>query len=247
MRRQDYYARCLLLFRYKNEAECAAALKNITKPREEIWITTKVVWSLSDPMAYVEKVLKQFDITYLDCLLIHTPFKFDDQTTMRDSWAKMEAVQASGLVRYIGVSNFRKVDLEQLMQSAKIVPYVNQCENHPYVQHQQEQLQSYMSSKGIRWASYAPLASITRKPGGPVDSVVSELALKYNRTASQILLRWQLEQGHVSLTTSSREQRMVEQLQALTFELSEADVERIEKAGRALYYRAFFVEEIDTP
>lgn len=233
--------------RYKNEAECAAALTAIEKSRADLWITTKVVWSLSDPLAYVERVLKQFGTDYLDCLLIHTPFKFTDQITMRDTWAKMEALQASGLVRFIGVSNFRKVDLEQLLQTAKVIPYINQCENHPYVQHRQVELQSYMASHGIKWASYAPLASVTRRPGGSVDSVVAELAEKYGRTSSQILVRWQLDKGHVALTTSSKEQRMIEQLQSNSFELSYEDVGRIETAGQSLYYRAFFAEEIDAP
>jgi diketogulonate reductase-like aldo/keto reductase len=220
-------------------------LKATTLPREEIWITTKVVHSLSDPVAYIKKTLDQFGLQYFDCVLIHTPFKFTKDVTLETTWAKMEEMQSLGLARYIGVSNFRKCDLEAVVKIAKVQPYINQCENHPYVQHQQEELQAYMRQKNVKWASYAPLASITRSSGGPVDSVVSQVAQKYGKPESQVLLRWQIEQGHIALTTSGKVQRMKEQLQAMDFVLNKADVEAITEAGRGLYYRAFFKEEID--
>lgn len=153
----------------------------------------------------------------------------------------MEQIKATGKVRSIGVSNFLQSHLEAILKTATVVPSVNQIEFHPYLQH--GDLVPFQESKGIKTVSYSGLAPITRAPGGPLDSLLSDLAKKYAVNESEILLRWILDQGHVAITTSSKESRLASYLRVLTFKLTPQEVEEISGLGQQKHYRAFWREK----
>lgn len=153
----------------------------------------------------------------------------------------MEQVKASGKARSIGVSNFLQSDLETILKTAKVVPSVNQIEFHPYLQH--GSLVPYQESKGIKTVSYAGLTPVTRAQGGPLDPLLSSLAIKYAVSQSEILLRWIIDRGCVAITTSSKESRLSNYLRTFTFKLTPQEVEDISKLGEQKHYRAFWREK----
>lgn len=155
----------------------------------------------------------------------------------------MEAVKNSGKARSIGVSNFLQNHLESILQTASIIPAVNQIEYHPYLQH--GDLVPFQESKGIKTVSYSGLVPITRAPGGPLDPLLAGLAQKYAVDESEILLRWTLDQGYVSITTSGKEERLAKYLRALSFTLTPQEVKEISELGDQKHYRAFWREKFD--
>lgn len=124
---------------------------------------------------------------------------------MADVWKQMEELVDGGLVKSIGVSNWRIKDLKQIVGTAKIQPVCNQVEAHPYLQ--QLPLLKWCSERGIVLSAYAPLAPLTKIPGGPVDAAVQSAAKAHGKTKGQVLLKWQLQTGRLPLTTTSKPER----------------------------------------
>ena len=150
----------------------------------------------------------------------------------------MEQLKAAGKARSIGVSNFLQSHLETILKTATVTPCVNQIEFHPYLQH--GNLVPFQESKGIKTVSYSGLVPITLAKGGPLDPLLSALATKYAVSESEILLRWALDRGCVSITTSSKESRMASYLRTLTFKLTPQEVQEISEVGQQKHYRAFW-------
>lgn len=114
---------------------------------------------------------------------------------------------------------------------------------HPYCQ--EPALHDLMRRHGIRAQSYAPLAPLVHKRDGPLTDVAQQLAKKYKRTDGQILLRWNLQAGNILVTTSSKADRMREQLEITGFELDQEDFDLIATTGRQVQYRKYWNAEID--
>lgn len=150
----------------------------------------------------------------------------------------MEAVKKSGRARSIGVSNYLQSHLEATLKTATIRPSINQIEYHPYLQH--GNLLPYHSRENIATAAYGPLVPETKAKPGPCDSLLENLAEKYNVVVGQILLRWCIDQGVVVVTTSSKEDRLKEYLTAFEFKLTSKEVEDIAAAGAEKHFRAYW-------
>ncbi len=128
----------------------------------------------------------------------------------------------------------------------------------------------YCKSNGIAIEAYTPLGPISYKPGGPVDEVVEKLAKKYNRSPSQILLKWNLIKGlififsslvffstyiyiyiydlcDIIVTTSSKRERLEDFLKVFdeNFQLNDEDIQAIDDAGAKLHFRKFWTQQID--
>lgn len=153
----------------------------------------------------------------------------------------MEAVKESGKARSIGVSNYLQNHLEATLKTAKIPPSINQIEFHPYLQH--GDLISFHQQKTITTASYGPLTPVIRAKGGPLDKLLSVLAKKYAVTEGEILLRWSIDRGCVSITTSSKESRLTSYLQVLAFKLTPREVDEISELGQQKHFRAFWQDK----
>ena len=166
------------------------------------------------------------------------PFFAKSDKDLQDAWAAMEAVQASGKAKSIGVSNYLQDQLEATLQTAKIPPSINQTEFHPYLQH--GNLLSYLQEKTIKLSSYGPLTPIFRAKGGPLDTLLLTLAKKYAVSEGEILLRWSIQRGDVTITTSSKESRLVSYLGALDFELTPKEVDEISQIGQQKHFRSFW-------
>eukprot|EP00746_Dinoflagellata_sp_MGD_P075755 gnl/MRDRNA2_/MRDRNA2_30463_c0_seq1.p1 gnl/MRDRNA2_/MRDRNA2_30463_c0~~gnl/MRDRNA2_/MRDRNA2_30463_c0_seq1.p1 ORF type:complete len:311 (-),score=71.36 gnl/MRDRNA2_/MRDRNA2_30463_c0_seq1:10-942(-) len=233
---------------YQNEAITGTAIKEWMArsgvPRKELFITHKVI-SVDDPgiIATCQKSLERMGVDYFDLYLIHAPFKRDGsphQRSLKDAWADMENLVDQGLVKAIGVSNFKISHLGEILDGARIKPVCNQIEAHPYLQ--QPELLDWCKARDILVTGYSPLASITHKPfqGGPVDAPVAAAAQHHGKTPAQVLLRWNLQTGRGVVTTTSQKDRLIEYLGIFDFVLSEEEVMAISAAGAPLQPRRVY-------
>ncbi|KAI5292487.1 hypothetical protein KEM52_006315 [Ascosphaera acerosa] len=233
---------------YKTEPELGAAIRESGVKRERLFVTTKVITNIQDIERAIDASLQRLGLDYVDLYLIHSPFFAKSDADLQSAWRAMEAVQASGKARSIGVSNFLQPQLEAVLATARVVPAVNQIEYHPYLQH--GALLPFMKSKGIQACTYAPLTPVTRakqvaEEGGrggltALDGVLNDLAGRYAVTPGEVLLRWNIQQGSVPITTSGKEARLKQYLAAVGFALTPAEVRRVTDEGGKRHYRAFW-------
>lgn len=225
---------------YGNEEEFGAAIKASGVPREQLFITTKISAEVKKNTEEAFSLsLKKLGLDYVDLYLIHGPFFADNDEELQQKWADLEAIKASGRAKSIGVSNFLQEHLEAILKTAKVVPAINQIEYHPYLQH--GDLVAFHKKHNIAVAAYAPLLPLTTAKGGPAEPVYTKLAEKYGVTDSDVGLRWVLDQGHVVLTTSSKESRLAGYLERLPkFKLTDEEVAEISAEGDKYHFRSFW-------
>lgn len=205
---------------YSNETGVGEGIKASGKSREEIFVTTKL-WKtdFADPRKGLVNSLRRLQLDYVDLFLLHWPF-----TGFGETWLKLEELQKEGLCRAIGVSNFRISHLEELENGgASVIPQVNQMEIHPA--NTEEELTAYCRKKGIQMEAYSPL-------GGEGRLLLDDPRLVgmreyYNHTASQIILRWDLQRGVIPIPKSIKPERIAQNAQIFDFELSQGDVATI--------------------
>ena len=229
----------LKLIVYGNEAELGQAIKDSGVPREKLYITTKISGTeVQDTEASFAESLKKLQTDYVDLYLIHAPFFANTTEDLQKKWADMEAIQASGRAKSIGVSNFLRPDLEAILSSAKTIPAVNQIEYHPYLQH--GDLIPFHQKHKIATVAYGPLTAITKASPGHLDETYKQLARKYGVGEAEIALRWCIDQGVVALTTTGKEQRLKSYLKVAEFKLSPKEIETISEVGQEKHFRGFW-------
>ncbi|CAH0559519.1 unnamed protein product [Brassicogethes aeneus] len=237
---------------YGNEKEIGEALKEKFAEgkvkREDIFITSKL-WCTHHRPGAVEEALKNtlqdLGLKYLDLYLIHWPFAFkegsepfpsgDDKFAdydYVDTWKAMEEVQKKGLTMSIGISNFNKRQIERVLQNCTIVPQTNQIEVHPYLI--QTKIIEFCKSKGITITAYSPLGSPDRpgaKPTDPkmLDDVkITAIAKKYNKTPAQVVLKYQVQRGNITIPKSVTKSRIIENFDIWNFDLTKDDIALID-------------------
>ena len=206
---------------YENESGVGQAIKEALEEnnlsREDLFITSKV-WT-SD-MGYeatitaYETSLAKLGLEYLDLYLIHWPVK----GKYRESWRALETLYQEGRVKAIGVSNFQIHHLEDLMKDAKIKPMVNQVELHPYLN--QQELLSFCKEQGIQLEAWSPLMQ-----GQLFDQpVLKQIADKHGKSVAQVIVRWDLQRGIVTIPKSTKAHRIIENVAVFDFQLSDEDM-----------------------
>ncbi|KAI1748443.1 Aldo/keto reductase [Xylaria castorea] len=222
---------------YQNESGVGAGIKLSGVDRSKLYITTKVVGTINqDVAAALDTSLSKLGLDYVDQYLVHVPFSAGSPQGLQKIWSQMEAVQSAGKARSIGVSNFEPEDLGFILESAKVVPAINQIEFHPYWQ--QRDVVDFCRKKGIAISAYSALSALTQARPGPVDEVYSELSKKYGVSESDVGLRWCLDQDVVAITTSKSEERLQGYMaNTLGFKLEPQEVERINILGTKKHHR----------
>ncbi len=214
---------------YGNEETVGKGIKASGASREDIFVTTKL-WR--ENLGYeatkkeFEKSLKRLDLEYIDLYLIHWPANaknYDNwQKTNADTWRAMEELQAEGKIKSIGVSNFFQEHLEALFETAKVIPAVNQIEFHPG--YWQQELVSYCKKQNITLEAWSPLAR------GKVfeNEVLEEIAKAHNKSVSQVCLRWIIQHEVIAIPKSTNPERIQENIELFDFELTSAQMEKID-------------------
>lgn len=211
---------------YGNEAGVGngveRAIKDGIVTREEIFITTKV-----SPSNYyntdnsIDESLEKLKVDYIDLLLIHQHGSNDEEV-----YKSMERAVRDGKVRSIGISNYyTKKQVDEVLSYATITPAVIQNENHLY--YQNTELQEYVKQYGIIIESWYPFGGRGHTSEHFNNSVIKELATKYNKSSAQIILRWQLQAGYIAIPGSSNPNHIAENYNVFDFELSSEDMELI--------------------
>ncbi|MEJ9212752.1 aldo/keto reductase [Bacillus smithii] len=214
---------------YENEAGVGLGIREGMKEagisREDLFVTSKV-WNAdlgyeSTKKAF-ETSLNKLGLEYLDLYLIHWPV----EGKYKESWKALEELYKEGRVKAIGVSNFQIHHLEDLMEDADIKPMVNQVEYHPRLT--QKELQAFCKEQGIQLEAWSPLMQ-----GQLLDNeVLQEIGKKYNKTVAQVILRWDLQNGVVTIPKSTKEHRIVENASIFDFELTKEDMELIDSLNQ---------------
>ena len=209
---------------YENEAGVGRGigqgLKDAAIDRAELFVTSKV-WNADlgyeSTLAAYETSLTKLGLDYLDLYLIHWPV----EGKFKEAWRALETLYIQGKVKAIGVSNFQIHHLEELMKDAEIKPMVNQVEYHPRLT--QLELRDYCKQMGIQLEAWAPLMQ-----GQLFDNaLLQEIAASYNKSVAQIILRWDLQNGVVTIPKSTKDARIVANSEVFDFELTLEDMERI--------------------
>ena len=206
---------------YKNEEGVGRAISESEVPRSEIFVTSKL-WN--DDQGYdstlkaFDKSMKKLGLETLDLYLIHWPV----EGKYKDTWRAFEKLYADGHIKAIGVSNFLKPQLDDLLKDAEVVPMVNQLEFHPWLV--QQDLQDYCASKNIQYEGWSPLMQ------GKLftQDIVNGIAEKYNKTPAHIVLRWDLQKGVVTIPKSVKKEHIESNAQLFDFELTAEDMQKID-------------------
>lgn len=210
---------------YKNEEGVGNAINGGAVKREDIFVTSKV-WNTDQgyesTKQALEESLKKLQTDYLDLYLVHWPV----EGKYKGTWKAMEEIYREGKAKAIGVSNFMQHHLEDLLQDAEIKPMVNQMEFHPYLV--QQSLLDFCGGHGIQYEAWSPLMK------GKIFEIdeLTALAEKYQKTVVQIVLRWNLQKGVVTIPKSVKKERIVSNADIFDFELNAGDMATIDALDR---------------
>lgn len=188
--------------------------------REDLFITSKV-WNselgYKETIAAYEESLTKLGLEYLDLYLIHWPV----EGKYKEAWKALETLYKEGRVKAIGVSNFHIHHLEELMNDVEINPMINQVEYHPRLT--QIELQKFCREHNIQLEAWSPLMA-----GQLLDNEeLQEIASKYGKSVTQIIVRWDLQNDVITIPKSTKEHRIVENANVFDFELTKDDMNRI--------------------
>ena len=206
---------------YQNETAVGNAIKKSEVPRNELFITTKL-WA-SD-MGYentklaFQKSIDKLQLDYLDLYLIHQPYG-----DVFGSWRAMQELYEEGKIKAIGVANFHPDRVMDLIINSGFTPAVNQIETHPF--HQQIETQQFLTDTNVQIQSWGPFAE--GKNDIFNNETLKTIAVKYNKSVAQIILRWLTQRGIIAIPKSVRKERMKENFDVFTFELSETEMQTI--------------------
>ncbi len=211
---------------YSNEIAIAKAIADL--PRENLILSDKV-WNTSRGCEAVQEAckrsLRKLKTDYFDMYLIHWPASMksheDWAEINADTWRGMEQLYRDGLVRVIGVCNFKIHHLEELKKTAEIMPYINQVEFHPGMA--QKELLNYCKNQEIQLEASSPLGN------GAIlqNQLLMDIGKKYGKTSAQICLRWAVQQDIIVIPKTSHVFRLKNNLEIYDFELSLQEMNQI--------------------
>lgn len=208
---------------YGNEEGVGRGIKNSGVDRKDLFVTTKV-WNsdhgYDNTIAAVKESLQKLAIAYLDLVLIHWPVPKMDRYV--ETYQALEYLQKEGLVRSIGVSNFKVPHLEKLLKECEVVPAVNQIEVHPYLI--QTETIEFCKLHHIAVQAWSPLA----KGEALTDPVILEIAATHKKTAAQVVLRWDYQKEVLSIPKSVKTERTVANADIFDFSLSSMEMAAID-------------------
>ena len=212
---------------YVNEKAVGRAMKRSGVPREEIFLETKLWPSFYEQPDAVDKTLTRLDTPYIDLLLIHQP-----AGNYVAGYRQMEKAYKEGKVRAIGLSNFNKEQIEEILSICEVKPTVLQTELHPY--NQEPELKKFLSDNGIVPQAWYPLGhgdkSLREEP------LFAQLGEKYGKSAPQIILRWHIQSGNIVIPGSKNPEHIKANFDLFDFALTDDEMAQIAALNKNVRY-----------
>ena len=223
---------------YGNEKGVGEAIRKSGIPRDQIFLTSKI-WQNECGEGVTEKaidrMLKRFKLDYIDLLLIHWPVG-----DYCGAWKDMEKAVEAGKLKSIGLSNFKKKYLDDILKIAKIMPVVNQVECHPYdpcddLRVELDKIHCYIEA-------WSPIGRGNKELLS--EPLFVELGKKYNKTVPQIILRWHIEKGNIIFPKSSNPVHIKENIEIFDFKLTKEEIEKIDGLKKQPIFTAKWEEKL---
>lgn len=210
-------------FRYNNEKGVGQGIRESGIAREDLFVTTKLDGPFQgDDRAIggLEESLRRLGLEYVDLLLIHWPLPQRDQYV--STWKTFETLLAAGKTRSIGLSNFKPAHIDRLLAETSVRPAVNQIQLNPRITRPEQR--AYDSEHGIVTEAWSPLGAGNELLQEPT---LASLAEKYGKTPAQVVLRWHIELGNVTIPRSANPRRIAENINIFDFSLTDDEVAAI--------------------
>ncbi|TMM34459.1 MAG: aldo/keto reductase [Actinobacteria bacterium] len=210
---------------YGNEREVGEAIAKSGVDRSEVFIETKIWisdYGYDQTLHGFDKSARKLGVEQIDLLILHQALPSEFDKTLQ-AYRALEKLLADGKVRAIGVSNFMVDHLTALLNSATVVPAVNQIEVHPYFA--QREVQEFGTEHGILAQAWSPIGGITFYRDGEhtstlQDPVIGEIAKVYGKSPAQVMLRWHVQRGRSAIPKSTKPARIAENFDVFDFELT---------------------------
>lgn len=204
---------------YENEEALGKIIKESSVNRDDLFIATKL-WNTDH--GYEKTInafnssLKKLKTDYVDLYLIHWP-----NPNHKETWRAMEKLYRDGYIKAIGVSNYKVHHIKELTNNFEITPAVNQIEFHPELV--QSELMDFCKNEKIQVEAWSPLMR------GKIFGIelFKELSKKYNKSISQIVLRWDIQMGTSTIPKSIKPERIKENSEIFDFVISDEDMKKI--------------------
>ncbi len=203
---------------YVNEKAVGRAMKESGVARKDIFLETKLWPSFYEQADAVDKTLQRLDTDYIDLLLIHQP-----AGNYVAGYKLMEKACKEGKVRAIGLSNFTPKQIREILDACEVKPAVLQTEVHPYSQ--EKELKAFLSDEGIVIQAWYPLGHGDRALRE--EPLFTELAKKYGKSNTQIILRWHIQSGNIVIPGSKNPDHIKSNLDLFDFALTDGEMAKI--------------------
>ena len=212
---------------YVNEKAVGRAMKKSGLTREDIFLETKIWPSFYMQEDAVEKTLERLDTDYIDLLLIHQP-----SGNYVAGYRLMEKAYKEGKVKAIGLSNFTKEQIQEILDICEVKPTVLQTEVHPYFQ--ELELKEFLTKEDIKIQAWYPLghgdAALLN------DETIVELGKKYQKSTAQIILRWHIQAGNIVIPGSKNPEHIKANFDLFDFALTEDEMKKISGLDKNVRY-----------
>ena len=215
-------------YNYENEGTVGEAVRRSSIPREELRITSKLpgrYQTYDKAVTTIQESLYRANLDYYDLYLIHWPNPKQDNYV--EAWQALIEAKKWGLIRSIGVCNFLPEHIERLVKETGVKPSINQIELHPFFN--QAEQRKWHEENNIVTESWSPLA---RASEVLQNELIKKVADHYNKTVSQIILRWHYQLGAISIPKSASPARQLENISIFDFSLGETEMSAIAELTR---------------
>lgn len=222
---------------YVNEKAVGRAIKKSGITRDDIFLETKLWPSFYEQEDAIEKTLERLDTNYIDLLLIHQP-----AGNYIAGYKLMEKYYKEGKIKAIGLSNFNKEQIQEILDICEVEPAILQTEVHPY--NQEKELKDFLNKYDIAIQAWYPLGhgdkALLEEP------IFSKLAEKYRKSAAQIILRWHIQNGTIVIPGSKNPDHIRDNFFLFDFSLTDEEMSEINALNQDKRYYTSTPELLDS-